>query len=43
LPTTAYRIRLSEDAELSVWFLTEHGDVISYAIVLLATSPVTRA
>lgn len=34
--STSYRIRLSPEAELSVWFASERGAVVSYAVVLLA-------
>jgi hypothetical protein len=33
--STSYRIRLSAEAELSVWFATERGGVVSHAVVLL--------
>lgn len=36
MQSTSYRIRLSPEAELSVWFATERGAVVSYAVVLLA-------
>lgn len=32
---THYRFPLSHEAQLVVWFLTEHGRVTSYAVVLL--------
>jgi hypothetical protein len=35
MSTTSYRIPLSPDAELVVWFLTERRQVTSYAVVLL--------
>jgi len=34
--TTSYRLPLSEQAELLVWFVTEHGEVVSYSVVLTA-------
>lgn len=36
MQSTSYRIRLTTAVELSVWFATERGEVISYAVVLLA-------
>lgn len=36
MPTTSYRLPLSEEADLLVWFVTEHGTVISYSVVLAA-------
>ena len=36
MPPTTYRLRFSHEAELVVWFLTERGRVVSYAVVVLA-------
>jgi hypothetical protein len=36
VPTTSYRLPLSENAELLVWFVTERGAVLSYSVVLVA-------
>ncbi len=36
MPTTSYRIPLSDRADLLVWFISERGAVVSYAIVLVS-------
>lgn len=36
MPTTSYRLPLSDRAELLVWFVTERGEVVSYSVVLTA-------
>lgn len=36
MQTTSYRLPLSDQAELLVWFVTDHGAVISYSVVLVA-------
>jgi len=36
MQTTSYRLPLSDQAELLVWFVTDLGAVISYAVVLVA-------
>jgi len=36
MQTTSYRLPLSNQAELLVWFVTERGAVISYSVVLVA-------
>jgi len=36
MQTTSYRLPLSDQAELLVWFVTERGAVISYSVVLVA-------
>lgn len=36
MQTTSYRLPLSAQADLLVWFVTEHGAVISYSVVLVA-------
>ena len=35
MPPVSYRFLLNEEAQLVVWFLTERGEVTSYAVVLL--------
>jgi len=36
MQTISYRMPLSNQAELLVWFVTERGAVISYSVVLVA-------
>ena len=33
---TSYRLPLSDQAEVLVWFVTERGKVVSYSVVLVA-------
>jgi len=35
LQATSYRIQLSDHVELSVWFATDRGVLVNYAVVLI--------
>jgi hypothetical protein len=37
VPTTNYRIPLSHETELVVWFMTDRGQVTSYSVILLVS------